>query len=133
MKKYHNFHSHLQVMNRAHEEDLKNEFIISGIIYKFFIQFELGWKVLKELLNYEGDSTGVSGSPRQIIKAAYYYFDFIEEEVWLGMLKDRNDCTHIYNKDMAEALVHKIIDLYIPAYNKMDKSVVEKYQGLINQ
>lgn len=133
MKKYHNFHSHLQVMNRAHEEDLKNEFIVSGIIDKFFIQFELGWKVLKELLNYEGDSRGVSGSPREIIKAAYYYFDFIEEEVWLGMLKDRNDCTHIYNKDMAEALVHKIIDLYIPAYNKMDKAVVEKYQGLINQ
>lgn len=133
MRKYDNFHSHLKVLNRAHEEDLNNEFIVSGIIDKFFIQFELGWKVLKELLNYEGDYRGVSGSPREIIKASYYYFDFIEEAVWLGMLKDRNDCTHIYNKDMAQALVHKIIDMYIPAYNCMDKAIVERYGSILKK
>ena len=36
------------------EQDLTNEFIIGGIIVKFSLQFELGRKVLKELLRYEG-------------------------------------------------------------------------------
>ena len=35
---------------------MNNVFIISGIIDKFSLQFELGWKVLKELLKYEGRS-----------------------------------------------------------------------------
>lgn len=39
----------LNVLEKAENEDLNNEFVISGIIDKFFIQFELSWKVLKEL------------------------------------------------------------------------------------
>ena len=71
MKKFDNFKSNLSVLSMAHKEDLENEFIISGIIDKFFIQFELAWKVLKELLRYEGSSVANTGSPREIIKAAF--------------------------------------------------------------
>lgn len=52
MKKYENYVSHLRVLERAGQERLDNEFIVSGIIDKFSIQFELGWKLLKELLAY---------------------------------------------------------------------------------
>ena len=131
MKKYENFHSHLQVMNRAHLEDLNNEFILSGIIDKFFIQFELGWKVLKELLKYEGRQEGNSGSPREIIKASYQCYNFIEEDIWLNMLKDRNDCTHIYNENMAKELVQKIIEVYVPAFNKIDEEFKVLYKDIL--
>ena len=50
MKKFDNYVSNLAVLKTADREDLRNEFIVSGIIDKFYIQFELGWKVLKELL-----------------------------------------------------------------------------------
>ena len=40
MKKFENYKSNLAVLSRAYAEDLENEFIISGIIDKFFIQFE---------------------------------------------------------------------------------------------
>ena len=50
MKKFEQYVSHLAVLSRAKNEDIANEFIMSGIIDKFYIQFELGWKVLKELL-----------------------------------------------------------------------------------
>ena len=65
MKKFDNFVSNLNTLSKAEGEDLSNEFIISGIIGKFFIQFELGWKVLKELLKYEGRSTA-SGHPERL-------------------------------------------------------------------
>lgn len=131
MKKYDNFHSHLQVLNRAHLEDLNNEFIVSGIIDKFFIQFELGWKVLKEFLKYEGRQEGNSGSPREIIKASYTCYDFIEEDIWLNMLRDRNDCTHIYNENMARDLADKIIKIYIPAFNRIDKEFSNIYINML--
>ena len=50
MKKFENYVANLNVLKRANEENLENDFIIGGIIDKFFLQFELGWKVLKELL-----------------------------------------------------------------------------------
>ena len=68
MKKFDQYVSHLRILSRAFDEDLTNDFIVSGIIDKYYIQFELGWKVLKELLRYEGANQAATGSPREIIK-----------------------------------------------------------------
>lgn len=128
MKKFENYSLNLNVLSKAEKEDLENEFIISGIIYKFFIQFELGWKVLKDLMRYEGRSIANTGSPREIIKAAYSVYDFIEEDVWLSMLRARNDMTHIYDKNAAKEMVNKILNEYIPAFIKL-KNGIEEYYG----
>lgn len=40
MKKFDYYCRHLEVLKRAEQEDLYNEFIVSGIIDKFFLQFE---------------------------------------------------------------------------------------------
>ena len=60
MKKYDNFVSQLRVLRRASDEDLSNEFVMSGIASKFALQFELTWKLLKECLAYEGRRPGVA-------------------------------------------------------------------------
>lgn len=86
MKKFDHFKSNLKILEKADKEDLTNEFILGGIIDKFFIQFELGWKVLKELLTYEGQAVAASGSPRMILKAAFTIYDFLEEELWLSLI-----------------------------------------------
>lgn len=65
MKKFENYCLNLKVLAKAKHEDLNNEFIVGGIIDKFFVQFELGWKVLKELIKYEGKSIANYGSPRE--------------------------------------------------------------------
>ena len=132
MKKFDNYKSNLAVLSQAHNEDLENEFIISGIIDKFFIQFELAWKVLKELLRYEGNSIANTGSPREIIKASYAVYEFIDEKLWLSMLKERNDMTHIYDGNEAKKLVEKIIADYIPAFCFMQEEIENRYQGILD-
>ena len=47
MKKFDNYVRQLNVLKKAYDEDMDNEFIISGIIDKYSLQFELGWKVIK--------------------------------------------------------------------------------------
>lgn len=128
MRKFDNYCSNLAVLEKAYNEDITNEFIISGIIAKFSIQFELGWKVLKELILYEGSSLGKTGSPREIIKESYRIFDFIDETVWLHMLKDRNDTSHIYNGDMAKELAARILKEYIPAFVLIRENILSKYK-----
>ena len=132
MKKFDNYKSNLLVFSKAKDEDLENEFIISGIIDKFYIQFELAWKVLKELLRYEGNRVANTGSPREIIKAAYATYEFIDEEVWLSMLRERNNMTHVYNGEEARELVKKIIDQYIPTFCQLKEAIESQYSEILD-
>ena len=127
MEKFKNFKNNLQVLRTSEGEDLGNTFIVSGIIDKFMIQFELSWKLLKELLKYEGSIEAASGSPRQIIKTAYQYYDFLTESVWLEMLEERNKTAHIYDENAAVQLVKKIISKYIPEFNKLEEKLLDRY------
>ena len=132
MKKFENFVSNLEVLKRAKDEDLTNEFIISGIIDKFFLQFELSWKVLKELLSYEGRSVAKSGSLREILKAAYATYDYIDEDIWLEMLRARNDMTHIYNGEAARQMVKVILEKYIPVFVEMRERIEKDYGKIVS-
>ena len=74
MKKYENFASALANLEDAPNQDLNNDFVQSGLINKFNLQFELSWKLLKRLLEYEGATLAASGSPRAILKESYRFY-----------------------------------------------------------
>ena len=131
MKKFENYASNLRVLARADKEDLNNEFVIGGVIDKFSVQFELGWKLLKELLAYEGSKASVTGSTRGIIKEAYAVYPFFDGDIWLDMLKDRNDMAHIYNGNAANDLVKRILEEYIPQFLKLEEELVRMYGDIL--
>lgn len=131
MKKFDNYSSALETLRQSKDQDLENEFVRGGIIAKFSLQFELGWKLLKELMKYEGDRVAATGSPREIIKAAYAYYDWMDEEIWLHMLRDRNDTAHIYDAELAERLVATIIDQFIPESERMNDNIAERYADIL--
>ena len=127
MKRFEQFSSHLDVLKKANAEDLKNTFIISGIIDKYFIQFELGWKLFKDLLRYEGRNEAATGSPREIIKVAYKVYDFMDEEKWLQMLSERNNMAHLYDEEAAKTLVKHILNDYINEFEVVRGSLLKRY------
>lgn len=133
MKKLENYVSHLRVLQQANQEDLDNEFIISGIIDKFSIQFELGWKLLKQLLAYEGSAASATGSPRGVIKEAYAVYPFFDGELWLAMLRDRNSMAHIYDGEAAKALVKRILEEYIPQFVRLENELKQQYGDSLGQ
>ena len=133
MKKFDNFSSNLEVLKHAEKEDLNNEFIVSGIIDKFFVQFELSWKVLKACLKYEGKGVANSGSPREILKEAYSTYEFIDEKIWLEMLKARNDMSHIYDGNAAKKLVDVILKKYIPEFLKLQINIQKAYGDILEE
>lgn len=133
MKKYENYISHLQVLSLADQQPLDNEFIVSGIIDKFSIQFELGWKLLENLLAYEGIAASATGSPRGIIKEAYAAYPFFDGELWLDMLKDRNNTAHIYDGAAAQSLVDRILKEYIPQFVRLDEALREHYGDQLDE
>ena len=133
MKIFVNYISNLNILRRANQENLANEFIISGILFKYKIVFDFAVKLLKDLLRYEGCSVGNSGSPRDIIKEAYKMYDCIEEDVWLAMLRDGNDLTHIYDGKQAQKLVEVILAKYIPAFVALQENIEKQYEDVLDK
>ena len=127
MRRFNQYEKALSVLARANEQDLSNEFVQSGVVDKFSLQFELGWKLLKGLLSYEGDATATTGSPRDILKSAFRYYDFIDEETWLAMLRDRNTMSHLYDEEAMLQLVDRVLKTYIPAFQTLEDGVLERY------
>ena len=127
MKRYESYAAALEVLEKAPEQDLGNEFVLSGVVDKFSLQFELGWKLLKALLLYEGEAAAATGSPREIVKAAYALFDFMDEDLWLSMLRDRNTIAHMYDAAKARELADKVIDRYIPAFRQLQSVLMKRY------
>lgn len=127
MKKYDNYVANLVVLEGAGDQDLSNEFVANGIIGKFSLQFELAWKLLKETLAFEGVAEAASGSPRQIVKAAFSTYDFLDEETWLDMLRARNAITHTYDGESVRELVRLIIDEYTPAFSVLHQGLEGLY------
>lgn len=133
MRRFDAYSSALRVLSRAGEQDLSNEFIQSGIVDKFSLQFELGWKLLKDLLRYEGVVEAASGSPRTVLKAAYRYFDFVDERIWLNMLQERSTIAHVYDSEALRRLISAILQSYIPAFCSLEREVVARYGAELEQ
>lgn len=131
MKKYENYAAALDVLRRAPEQDLSNEFVQSGVIDKFAVQFELGWKLLKRLLAYEGESVSATGSPRDVVKAASAIYDFMDEDAWLSMLRDCNKTMHIYDASEATALLEATLERYLPEFERLQKGLLARYGEML--
>ena len=97
----------------------------TGLVALYEICFEQSWKMMKELLEDNGVAEGRTGSPRQILKAAYQAGMIREEELWLDALVSRNNVAHAYNQAIALDIVRKTKKLYYAMFAAL-KEEVEK-------
>lgn len=125
--RFNNLKKSLDNLLKAKNEDKSNILVLSGTIMIFNLTFDLAWKVIREVLKEEfGIIDFPSGSPKETLKRAASV-DLIQSEIWLDMLNDRNDLTHIYDSDLANEKFDKIIDSYIPIF----EIFVNKISGYI--
>lgn len=57
----------------------------------------------------------------------------MNEEIWLKMLKDRNNTAHIYDENAAKRLVATIIEEYIPEFVKMNTQIFNLYGDVLRK
>ncbi len=88
---------------------------IDSAIRRFKFCFELFWKTLKLALEILGQN---SAFPKEVLKAAYQGGLIGDEQIWLHMLKDRNDTSHIYDKDVADQVYNNIKTRYFGVIKK---------------
>ena len=80
-------------------------------------------KVLKKILAYEKiDST----TPREVLKKAFQFNLIDDEDLWLKILDDRNNTSHVYKQEDADR-VFKHIKMYLPVFEKTYSNLKKKY------
>ena len=71
--------------------------------------------------------------PREdVLKTAFQYYDFMDESLWLRMLRDRNDSAHIYDEERARCLVDAIIADFIPEFERVNQGLAVRYGEALN-
>ena len=94
----------------------------AGVIQSFEFTFEQCWKAFQRASAEQGIS---AASPRQALQAALQLGLIAddEEEVWLDMLRDRNQTFHLYHEEIAREVAGQIANRYLPsltaAYRKL--------------
>lgn len=111
------------IVKKPDDPDRSN---IDATIQRFEFTFELFWKLLKVILEFQGTETQY---PRDTLRAAYRGRLINDEEGWLLMLKDRNLTSHTYDEAIADEIYHKIKE-YVPifrdTFNVLQERFIEK-------
>ena len=88
-----------------------------GLIQGFEFTHELAWNVFKDYLEHKGfvDLIGSRDATRMAFKNG-----LLEDgDVWMAMIKARNQSSQSYNLQLAEEIVDDILTLFYPAFEKM--------------
>lgn len=97
-KKLASAQSALSQLNKAIKQP-KDEFTRDSVIQRFEFCFELAWKLIKDVLLYQGIECS---SPRSCIRHAAQVALLSQPETWLKYQTVRNLTTHTYNESTAE-------------------------------
>jgi len=91
------------------EPMLKSKLNIDGTIQRFEFSIEIFWKLLKRILAEQGVDAPF---PRDVLQKAYAGKLIDDETIWLSMLRDRNQTSHTYDEELAEAIYIRIKTYY---------------------
>lgn len=92
----------LVMLKEAVESPSMTDLMRDGAIQRFEYCFELAWKTVKIIIEYEDKEIG--GSPRSILQKAIVIGILEDEEEWFRMLLERNNSVHTYREEIAKEI-----------------------------
>lgn len=96
-----------------------------SFVQRFEFTFELAWKTLKDVMEYDG-IIFEKISPRFVIRDAFQYKYIDNVEVWMKMIEDRNLMSHTYNFNTFETVLLEVKKSYYNVLDKLYLSLLER-------
>ena len=128
MKKFENYSIALKNLEEIFDyNEPYGNVVLTGLVGLFEICFEQSWKAMKEILEFNGVPEGQTGSPRQILKAAYQAGMIKNEDIWLEALGSRNNVAHAYNHTIAMDIVKDTKDKYYQMFCDLKMEIEQNW------
>lgn len=123
IQRFRNFQKPFSQLKKFIEKPDLNELEEQGLIKSFEYTYELGWNMLKDYFEYQGNSD-INGS-RDAINEAFKEGIIKDGQGWMNMFKDRNRTSHTYNEVTAKEISNNIFESYFNLFaalnNEMEK------------
>ena len=128
INRYHTFCKSLQNLGKSQYADPKADFVLEGTVLNFNLTFDIAWKVMKDILIKQlGVLDFAIGSPRETLKQAFVN-GIIDDDIWMQMLKVRNQLAHDYDGTFAAEKFQDIVKIYYPLFEKFKDHAVKYYE-----
>lgn len=88
-----------------------------GTIQAFEYTHELAWKMLKDFLEYKGN-TDIYGS-KDAVRNSFKLGIIEDGDSWMQMIKSRNLTSYTYDKNTADEIIFLIKDIYFEEFEKL--------------
>ncbi len=117
-----NFSKVVKLLEEIQSPELKqlSQLEKEGIIQRFEYTLELGWKTLKDKMEFDGLVLDRI-SPKVVIKEAFQAKYIDQVDIWIEMINDRNLLIHSYDLETFEAIIPSIIKKYTPLLSDICK------------
>ena len=107
--------------------DALQEMIREGLIHRFEYTHQLAWNVMKDYAEYQG-AIELGGS-RDATREAFKMGLIANAEVWMDMIKSRNESSHTYNEETADEVYGKVVNAYYPLFIEFEKHMLALHSG----
>jgi nucleotidyltransferase substrate binding protein (TIGR01987 family) len=91
---------------------IEQEAVQDSLIKRFEYTLEVAWKTCKRHLEEQGFAEAATGSPKSIMRLAAQNALIDTPEPWFEYLRYRQDTSHDYSSDKAEAVLDITEDFY---------------------
>src|ERR1039458_4796530 len=95
-----------------------------GLIQAFEYTHELAWNTLKDFLEARGTAVKIYGS-RDATREAFAADLIVNGEAWMKMIEHRNQSSHTYNQEIADAIAEAILTRYVTEFEGFQDRFLE--------
>ena len=120
-QRFANFRKALSQLRKFVDKGELSELEEQGVIQAFEYTYELAWLVLKDFLEYQGN-TDIYGS-RDAIRLAFQSGLIEDGEAWMDAYVSRTKTLHTYNEETAREIVEKILNRYFSLFTALEKKM----------
>lgn len=126
-QRFQNFSRAFLLLREAYEMDYTKMDAMHKEAYvrRFEFTFELAWKTLKDVMEFDG-IVFEKISPKFIIRDAFQYKYIDNPEIWMKMVDDRNLMSHTYNFNTFEDVLTEVRLKYYDELDKFYTSLLER-------
>ena len=128
INRYRTFCKSLSNLEKSLRADPKADFVLEGTVLNFNLTFDIAWKVMKDILIKKLEILDFAvGSPRETLQQAFTN-RIIADDLWMQMLRVRNQLAHDYDGTFAAEKFQDIIKVYYPLFEELRENIQKYYE-----
>lgn len=120
-QRFHSFQKAFRQLQNAAaiaEERELSDLEQQGLIQAFEFTHQLAWKTLQDFLEAHGTTKKLYGA-KDATREAFAQGLITAGDDWMEMIESRNETSHAYNEETAEAIAEAILLRYVPEFEQL--------------